>query len=164
MTEPRMFLQKLVETGTAVRADMVSPDNKRHSIKKQCELPGISRNAYYYEPRVSESRQMLMRHIDELYTENPAAGQRSLQASLLRRYGIKVGRCAGSEAVPVRPGHSAQEVSLSLAQRRHKPREPGLEHGHHLHQAEERIRPPDGGHRLVWQTDTFMEAVNDIEH
>jgi len=84
MTEPRMFLQKLEETGTAVRADMVSPDNKKHSIKEQCGLPGISSNAYYYEPRIPESRQMLMRRIDGLYTENPAAGQRSLQASLLR--------------------------------------------------------------------------------
>ena len=125
MTEPRMFLQKLEETGTAVRADMVSPDNKKHSIKEQCGLPGISSNAYYYEPRIPESRQMLMRRIDGLYTENPAAGQRSLQASLLRRYGIKVGRCAGPEAVPVRPGHSEQEVSLPLAQCCHKPSEPG---------------------------------------
>jgi|GEM_PF-6367506 len=32
------------------------------------ELPGISRNAYSYEPKVSESKQMLMRRIDELYT------------------------------------------------------------------------------------------------
>jgi putative transposase len=50
---------------------MVSPDNKKHSIKEQCGLPGISRNAYYYEPQVPESRQMLMRRIDELYTEKP---------------------------------------------------------------------------------------------
>jgi len=71
---------------------MVDPDDKKHSIKEQREHLSISRNAYYYEPKVSESRQMLMRRIDEPYTENPAAGQRSLQTSLLRRYGVKAGR------------------------------------------------------------------------
>lgn len=143
---------------------MVNPDDKKHSIKEQCELLSISRNAYYYEPKVSESRQMLMRRIDELYTENPAAGQRSLQTSLLRRYGVKASRSASSEAVPVRPGHSEQEVSLSLAQCCHKSSESGLERRHHLHQAEERIRLPDRGHRLVQQTDSELAAFNNIEH
>ena len=87
------FLKKLEETGTAaVRADIVSPDNEGRSIKKPCELLGVSRNAYYYESRVSEFKQTLMRRIDGLYTENPAAGQRSLQSSLLRRYGVRAGR------------------------------------------------------------------------
>ena len=34
MTEPMIFLQKLAKVRTAVRADMVSPDNKKHSIKE----------------------------------------------------------------------------------------------------------------------------------
>ena len=71
---------------------MVDTNHKSHSIKEQCELLSISRNAYYYEPKVSEFRLTLMRRIDELYTANPAAGQRSLQSSLLRRFGIKAGR------------------------------------------------------------------------
>ena len=71
---------------------MINPDHKDYSIKEQCELLSISRNAYYYEPKVSEFRLTLMRRIDELYTANPAAGQRSLQSSLLRRFGIKAGR------------------------------------------------------------------------
>ena len=71
---------------------MITPDHKDYSIKEQCELLSISRNAYYYEPKVSEFRLTLMRRIDELYTANPAAGQRSLQSSLLRRFGIKAGR------------------------------------------------------------------------
>lgn len=50
------------------------------------------------------------------------------------------------------------------AQRRHKPRETGLEHRHHPHQAEERIRLPDRNHRLVWQTDIELTAFNSIEH
>ena len=37
---------------------------------------------------------------------------------------------AHSEAVPVRPGHSAQKISLPPAQRRHKSRKSGLEHRH----------------------------------
>ncbi|NLO23124.1 MAG: hypothetical protein GX116_02165 [Fibrobacter sp.] len=71
---------------------MVDINQKSRDIKKQCELLSISRNVYYYKPKVSEFKLLLMQHIDELYTENPAAGQRSPQSSLLRRFGIKAGR------------------------------------------------------------------------
>src|SRR5690554_8202634 len=70
---------------------MVDINQKSRDIKKQCELLSISRNVYYYKPKVSEFKLLLMQHIDELYTENPSAGQRSPQSSFLRRFGIKVG-------------------------------------------------------------------------
>lgn len=88
-------------------------------------------------------------------------GQSALAAALaptrIRRQGGPQG-CL--RAVPVRPSTKSSHTS---AQHRHKPRESGLEHRHHLHQAEERIRLFDGGHRLVQQMDTELAAFNDIE-
>jgi putative transposase len=50
------------------------------SIKRQCELLGLSRAAYYYDPHpVSEEDLLLMRLIDEEYTRHPFYGSRSLR-------------------------------------------------------------------------------------
>lgn len=70
---------------------MVKADDE-FSITKQCDLLGISRNSYYYEPKISDFKLEVMARIDELYTEDPTSGQRKLQTTLERRFGIKVGR------------------------------------------------------------------------
>lgn len=71
---------------------MVNPADAGNSISHQCELLGISRNAYYYEPKISEYKLMVMARIDELYTKDPTSGQRKLQSNLKKFYGIEVGR------------------------------------------------------------------------
>ena len=55
------------------------------SIERQCELVGISRSGFYYEP-VPESPEnlALMRRLDELHLERPVYGSRRLTALLLR--------------------------------------------------------------------------------
>lgn len=60
------------------------------SIRKQCELAGISRSSWYYEP-VGESLENLqyMRIIDEQYMKTPFYGVPRMTATL-RRMGYEV--------------------------------------------------------------------------
>jgi putative transposase len=62
------------------------------SLERQCELVGISRSGFYYEP-VPESPEnlALMRRLDELHLEHPVYGSRRLTA-LLQREGQEVNR------------------------------------------------------------------------
>jgi len=62
------------------------------SIRRQCELVGISRSGFYYEP-IPESQEnlVLMRRLDELHLDYPAYGSRRLRA-LLQRAGQEVNR------------------------------------------------------------------------
>lgn len=62
------------------------------SISQQCKILGINRSSYYYKPKPVKPEDLkLMRKIDELYTEQPSRGSRSI-ARQLRRQGIKVNR------------------------------------------------------------------------
>lgn len=62
------------------------------SIRKQCELMGISRSGFYYEP-VTETEQnlALMRRLDELHLDYPVYGSRRLVA-MLQREGWAINR------------------------------------------------------------------------
>ena len=71
---------------------MIDSDDKRISIKRQCELLGLSRSSYYRGPRgESEDNLMYMRFMDEEYTRHPFFGSRGMR-DYLRRLGYKVGR------------------------------------------------------------------------
>ena len=62
------------------------------SLQRQCELIGISRSGFYYEPLPeSQENLALMRRLDELYLEHPVYGSRRLTA-VLRREGREVNR------------------------------------------------------------------------
>ncbi len=62
------------------------------SIRRQCELMGISRSGFYYEPvEESEENLALMRRLDELHMEHPVYGSRRL-AVLLEREGREINR------------------------------------------------------------------------
>jgi putative transposase len=62
------------------------------SIRRQCELVGVSRSGWYYEPILeTEENLALMRRLDELHMEYPAYGSRRLEV-LLRRAGCPVNR------------------------------------------------------------------------
>ena len=55
------------------------------SIRRQCELAGLARSGFYYEPvPESEANLALMRRLDELHLERPAYGSRRLAARLAR--------------------------------------------------------------------------------
>ena len=55
------------------------------SIRRQCELLGIARSGFYYEPVAETPENLaLMRRLDELHLAHPVYGSRRLTALLLR--------------------------------------------------------------------------------
>jgi putative transposase len=71
---------------------MIEPSNQQLSISRQCEIMGVSRSSYYYQPKpISQEDMELMRKIDELYLQNPSSGSRTISRQL-ERQGIIVNR------------------------------------------------------------------------
>jgi len=71
---------------------MIAPENEQIPVARQCELIGLARSSYYYEPAgESEYNEGLMKLIDELYTGHPVLGSRKI-AEALRKMGYEVGR------------------------------------------------------------------------
>lgn len=91
---------------------MIEPDHPELSIRRQCELVGLNRSSYYYEPaQETEFNLMLMRQIDELYLKHPFMGSRrmtrilgrQLEVSLNRKRVQRLMRKMGIEAVYPKP-------------------------------------------------------------
>ena len=62
------------------------------SVRRQCELLGVSRSTVYYEPAATDPEQLvLMRRIDELHLQWPFYGSRKI-SDALRREGLPVNR------------------------------------------------------------------------
>ena len=65
---------------------MIDPGHPVLSIKRQCELIGLSRSSYYREPAPERKENLeLMKVIDEIYTRFPFFGSRKIRDSLNRR-------------------------------------------------------------------------------
>ena len=71
---------------------MVDREGAAFSIRRQCELLGVSRASLYYQP-VGENQEnlRLMRLIDEQYTRTPFYGARRMRV-WLREHGYEVNR------------------------------------------------------------------------
>ena len=71
---------------------MVDREDAEFSIRRQCELLGVSRASLYYQPvGESEENLRLMRRIDEQYTRTPFYGARRMRM-WLRQQGYEVNR------------------------------------------------------------------------
>lgn len=71
---------------------MIEPQHTNLSLVRQCELVGLARSSYYYQPKgESAFNLLLMRQIDEQYLRTPWYGSRQM-ARHLRRQGHCVGR------------------------------------------------------------------------
>ena len=74
------------------RRQLVDREDGEFSIRRQCELLGVSRASLYYEPAgESEENLRLMRLIDEQYTRTPFFGSRRMLV-WLRAQGYEVNR------------------------------------------------------------------------
>ena len=76
--------------------NLINPQS-RLSIRRQCELLGISRESYYYKRKDPskekiEFEETLMNCIDHIHNEYPWAGQRRIKQMLLDDYGFSAGR------------------------------------------------------------------------
>jgi putative transposase len=69
---------------------VIEPDHPQLSIARQCELVGLPRSTYYYQPCGESPENLhLMRLLDEQYTETPYYGIRRMTA-WLRSQGYEV--------------------------------------------------------------------------
>ena len=73
------------------KVSLIDNTNREISISRQTELLGISRSSFYYKPVVDEYDLLLMRMIDEQYTQTPFYGSRKMAAHL-RRHDYQVNR------------------------------------------------------------------------
>jgi putative transposase len=94
---------------------LIETEHPELSVTRQCELLGLARSSFYYQPAVVSAEQLaLMRDLDRLYTRWPFYGSRRL-AWALRRQGHEVGRkrvqslmrTMGLEAIYPKPRLSA---------------------------------------------------------
>jgi putative transposase len=90
---------------------LIEPRHSDIPISRQCELVGLSRAAYYYEPMAMSALNLeLMRLIDEQYTRTPFYGVEKMTEWLRRQeYGVnpkrvrRLLRLMGLEAVYPKP-------------------------------------------------------------
>lgn len=69
---------------------MIEPKQEEISLRRQCELVGLARSSWYYEPaQESELNLTLMRLIDEYHLKTPTYGRRNM-TTWLRRQGYQV--------------------------------------------------------------------------
>jgi putative transposase len=106
--------KKVSEYPLAIRKALLEPDNAAFSLRQQCELLGINRSSLYYQPLgESDENLLLMRLLDEQYTQTPYYGVLKMTA-YLRTLGYVVNekrvrrllRTMGLEAVYQKPNTS----------------------------------------------------------
>lgn len=71
---------------------MIEPKNSRVSVREQCELVGMQRSSYYYEPRSAylQRDKVLKDLIDIRFTKSPVSGVETM-VRYLKRLGYQVG-------------------------------------------------------------------------
>lgn len=101
---------------------LMEPEHLQIPIYRQCELLGLSRSSFYYKPAIaSDYNLLLMRLIDEQYTQTPFYGIRRMTACL-RTQGHEVNRkrirrlmrLMGLEAIYPKPNLSRKEDTASV--------------------------------------------------
>lgn len=71
---------------------LVDKDSVEISLRRQCELLGLNRsNLYYRSVANTETRELLLRKVDEIYTRHPFYGSRRIREEL-RKEGLEVNR------------------------------------------------------------------------
>jgi putative transposase len=87
------WVKKNLPSSAESRRAMVEPGHPRLAIQRQCELLGLPRSSYYYQPATeSEEDLRLMRLIDEHYLKYPFYGSRRMTAWLQEDLGEEVNR------------------------------------------------------------------------
>ena len=97
-----------------MKRELIEPAHAQLSIARQCELLGLARSSYSYEPlEEREENLLLMRLLDEQYTRTPFYGTRKMTAWLkLQGYRVnrkrvtRLLRTMGLEALTPRPSTS----------------------------------------------------------
>ena len=100
-----------------LKRTLVEADHPQLSIYRQCELLGLARSSFYYEPATETKENLeLMRLIDQQYTAHPFYGSRKMTAWLAgqghpvnRKRVQRLMRLMGLEAIYPKPNLSAPD-------------------------------------------------------
>jgi putative transposase len=110
------WAEKNLPSSAEARRRLVEPEHPALSIARQCELLGLPRSSYYYQPAAeTEENLRVMRLIDEEFTRHPFYGSRRLTAWLQqdqkeqvnRKRVQRLMRLMGLEAIHPKPNLSA---------------------------------------------------------
>jgi putative transposase len=90
---------------------LINADHEPISLRRQCQLLGLARSSFYYEPQpTSEADLLLMRLLDEQYTRTPFYGIRRMTAWLRQQGRVVNHKCVqrllrlmGLEAIYPKP-------------------------------------------------------------
>jgi putative transposase len=100
------WLKKKLPDSIDFKRECLDSDRPQLSVRRQCELLGLNRSSWYYQPRgVSAETLALMRRIDEQYLKTPWYGRRKMGLALGlddRRAG-RLMRRMGLEAIYPKP-------------------------------------------------------------
>ena len=105
------WLEKNQNYSIEAKRALIEPGHPELSIAHQCELLGLARSSYYYEPvPESEENLRLLRLLDEQYTRTPFYGTRKMTAwlhtqgySVDRKRVRRLLRMMGLEAIYPKP-------------------------------------------------------------
>jgi putative transposase len=99
---------------------MIDPKHPKLSIVRQCELIGLARSSWYYEPVGESAEDLALKElIDRIFTDAPYFGSRKITA-VLRRQGHQVNR--------KRVRRLMREMGLEVIWRRPNTSKPHPEH------------------------------------
>jgi putative transposase len=88
------------------KRECIEPEHRQLSVRRQCELLGLNRSSWYYEPMGESAETLaLMRQIDEQYLKTPCYGARKMAKTfgIGRERASRLMRLMGLEAVYPRP-------------------------------------------------------------
>ena len=74
------------------KLSLVDRENSEISLSRQAEILDISRSSLYYQNEVSDRDLLLMNLIDEIYTEHPTYGKRTIATIIRRDNKIPIGK------------------------------------------------------------------------
>jgi putative transposase len=77
--------KKKVGSVLPVSRDMIEPEHKILSIKRQCDLLGFVRSTYYYKPIENEVDEIYKKLIFEEYRKSPFFGYRKITKALQKK-------------------------------------------------------------------------------
>lgn len=129
---------------------LIEEHHEALSVRRQCELVGLNRSSYYYQPASETAfNLLLMLLIDKLYTAHPFFGRRQLTLCLRRE---------GYEVNPKRIRRLMRKMGLAAIYP--KPRTTVASPGHRIYpyllRGVEIVRPDH-----VWSTDiTYVPMAN----
>ena len=107
------WLKKKRQLTAEERRKLIDPGHDGLSVRRQCELLGLSRSSLYYEPvPESETNLCLMRIIDELYLQHPFYGSCRMHSPINTHVRRSRNRPATVRRTKTNPQPANQDSSL----------------------------------------------------